>query len=347
MNQLLLALQGDEEACTALAKRYHGQACGVMLLALSYRENMSLDGLFDMACGLGTLTIRLPKAVAVLCNSPDAILLTTLFHRTLERFQQEHPEIRCCCGSAPLDWGNGRSSFRKADQLLSLALALDLPLLTEPLTLEQRQFDTRLETMRRRLQEELVEHRLTLERCASLKLTLAEFPHSSRYSVAIALLEACIADNEARQASLKLISDAGPENVSETFSIALQMLGDLGSAAPAPTTELIQRARDVMQARFSEAISLSSLAEELHITPAYLSSLFHREMRLSYSEFLLKLRMEDAARRLLEDPQIKVYEVGEAVGFPSAKHFAHVFREYYHLTPKEYRDRNAIGRRLD
>jgi len=61
-------------------------------------------------------------------------------------------------------------------------------------------------------------------------------------------------------------------------------------------------------------------------------------MGQSYSQYLLQLRMEDAARRLLGDPAAKIQDIAQAVGFPSAKHFTHVFRQYYRLSPREYRE---------
>lgn len=342
-DQLLLALEGDAAASLPLAQRFAGQSCGLMLLCPAYGEESSLAGLFEEARGLGALTVRFPSAVGALCVSRDALLTPTLCRHTLEGFLRKRPDLRLCCGCAPLDWKDGQNGYREAERLLSLAMALDLPFLTEPLPLAQKQAHTRLETMRRLLAEALAQGRLSQERCASLAAALGEFPQSARFSAAMALLEDCAAETEARLAAQKLLGDAGWAGASEAFPQALQTLCGAALLSPPPSSELIQRARDVMQARFAQAISLSSLAEELRVTPAYLSSLFHREMGLSYSQFLLKLRMEDAARRLMENPEAKVYEVGEAVGFPSAKHFAHVFRAYYRLTPKEYRDRNGRG----
>lgn len=84
--------------------------------------------------------------------------------------------------------------------------------------------------------------------------------------------------------------------------------------------------------------SLTSVAEELGVTAAYLSTVFHREMGSSYSQTLLRIRMENAAK-LLSDTHLKVREIVQAVGFPSAKHFTHVFGQYFHCSPVEFRTR--------
>ena len=102
------------------------------------------------------------------------------------------------------------------------------------------------------------------------------------------------------------------------------------------TDGLAQRALSYIQRHFSDPISLTSVAEEIGVSPAYLSTVFHREIGTSYSRMLLKIRMEEAARQLTQTNQ-KVQQIAQNVGFFSAKHFAHVFRAYYHCSPVEFR----------
>ena len=102
------------------------------------------------------------------------------------------------------------------------------------------------------------------------------------------------------------------------------------------TEGLAQRALSYIQQHFSDPISLTSVAEEMGVSPAYLSTVFHREIGASYSRTLLKFRMEEAARQLIQTNQ-KVQQIAQNVGFFSAKHFTHVFHEYYHYSPVEFR----------
>ena len=102
------------------------------------------------------------------------------------------------------------------------------------------------------------------------------------------------------------------------------------------TGSLAQRALSYIQQHFSNPISLTSVAEEIGVSPAYLSTVFHREIGASYSRTLLRIRMEEAARQLTQT-SLKVQQIAQNVGFFSAKHFTHVFREYYHCPPMEYR----------
>ncbi len=108
------------------------------------------------------------------------------------------------------------------------------------------------------------------------------------------------------------------------------------------TDGLAQRALSYIQQHFSDPISLTSVAEEMGVSPAYLSTVFHREIGTGYSRTLLRFRMEEAARQLTRTNR-KVQQIAQNVGFYSAKHFTHVFREYYHCSPMEYRLSHGAG----
>ena len=93
----------------------------------------------------------------------------------------------------------------------------------------------------------------------------------------------------------------------------------------------------VLQHRYSdETLSLNTLAEQLGVTPNYLSSLFRREMGITFSAYLENYRME-RAKDLLRDVRHKVYEVASAVGYGDARHFGKVFKSHTGRTPLEFR----------
>lgn len=99
---------------------------------------------------------------------------------------------------------------------------------------------------------------------------------------------------------------------------------------------LAQRALQYIQQHFSDPISLTAVADEMGVSSAYLSTVFHREIGAGYSRTLLKIRMEEAAWQLTRT-NLQVQQIAQNVGFVSAKHFTHAFRECYSLSPMEYR----------
>ncbi len=103
---------------------------------------------------------------------------------------------------------------------------------------------------------------------------------------------------------------------------------------------LVQRARTYIRAHFTEPLSLNEVANTLAVNPAYLSSIFKSERGESYSKFILRLRMERAALLLRTYSAGKVNDIALEVGCSSTKHFYTVFKDYFGVTPNEYRNQN-------
>lgn len=132
------------------------------------------------------------------------------------------------------------------------------------------------------------------------------------------------------------IASLSPDSVSEQFRNYLSAVA--GDTAEEPET-LADRATEYIYAHFCEPIALSDIAEELDVSPAYLSSVFHSVRGESYSKFILKLRMERAALLLEKCPNTKIYHIAEQIGYASSKHFNGVFKKYYGMTPNEFREK--------
>lgn len=116
--------------------------------------------------------------------------------------------------------------------------------------------------------------------------------------------------------------------------------GEKGLEIKGPNlSSLTMNVQEYLHAHFTESVSLSIIADVFHVTPAYLSALFHREMGESYSKYLMRIRMENAVVKLQMNPGARMYDVARQVGFVSSKHFANAFRKFFGETPKEYRER--------
>ena len=81
---------------------------------------------------------------------------------------------------------------------------------------------------------------------------------------------------------------------------------------------------------------MTTIAEELGLSPVYLSELFKQQTGITFRTHLLQARM-GAAVRLLKDPTLKVYEVSYQVGYNKVEHFVKLFKKEYGMTPSEYR----------
>ena len=338
------ALSGSREAAQTLAEKAKGKACGLLVLAPSLamkpcQRNTALDQLkAAVQSGVSPLCARLSRMVAVLCASEDPLLVERDCRAAVRLMHEHHLQLRARCGYVPFDYAAPNTSLGAAQEELDLALALDEPSLPHPLQYAHFQAKGKLAAMKEELHKALSSGAAAEETSVWLQGLLREFNPEARLTVLMGLLDDLEADGDLRSAVLDLHAEREQEGDAPAVRFVVERLFTRGKTSGKQVSALVRQALDYLQLHFCEPISLSFLAEQLCITPAYLSTLFHREMGLSYSRCLLKLRMDDACRRLLADADVRIHEVGEAVGFPSSKHFSHVFGQYFHMTPKEYRE---------
>ena len=91
---------------------------------------------------------------------------------------------------------------------------------------------------------------------------------------------------------------------------------------------------------WEETLSLKVLAEQVYLTPQYLSSLFKSCTGVTLGTFMQDYRIEQAMR-MLKDPAYRLYQISELVGYKDANYFTRVFKKKTGLTPMEYRNRHA------
>lgn len=126
--------------------------------------------------------------------------------------------------------------------------------------------------------------------------------------------------------------------------LLLRILRKRAASAPAPhTASRISAAISYMQAHFKEGITLSSLAERLHYNPTHLSTLFHRELGVTFSDYLNTLRLS-YARELLISTELKVFEVGIRCGFSSLSNFLRAFKAELGISPQKFREQGSSSR---
>lgn len=85
-----------------------------------------------------------------------------------------------------------------------------------------------------------------------------------------------------------------------------------------------------------DEITLVRLASLVYFNPSYLSRLFKQVAGMNLSEYVAEARLT-RAKRLLEDPNLKIQEVADLLGYGTATNFTRSFRKALNMTPQEYR----------
>lgn len=116
----------------------------------------------------------------------------------------------------------------------------------------------------------------------------------------------------------------------------LSVLSD--QSVPAESGDLIERALRHLHSRLNDPeLSLSALAESMHVSSAYLSRGIKQRTGETFSGCVTRLRMEQAKELLASSESVPIFDVAERVGYTSQHYFCRIFKEYTGKTPSEWR----------
>ncbi|WP_168735456.1 response regulator transcription factor [Cohnella fermenti] len=109
------------------------------------------------------------------------------------------------------------------------------------------------------------------------------------------------------------------------------------SGAEIGERKLAEEIRRFIEVGYAEPISLSLLSDKFHASPQHISTVFHKHIGTPYVKYMTRVRMDNAARLLAGNPEMRVVEVAERIGYANVKHFTYVFKKHFGKTPGEYR----------
>ena len=80
------------------------------------------------------------------------------------------------------------------------------------------------------------------------------------------------------------------------------------------------------------------VAKAVHTSSCYFCKLFRRATGLTFTEYVVRVRLESVKEMLLK-PHVRVSEAAYAAGFQSLSQFNRTFRRIEGESPSGYRDR--------
>lgn len=96
----------------------------------------------------------------------------------------------------------------------------------------------------------------------------------------------------------------------------------------------IIRIKEEIEDKYSEPITVQSIADDLHISPYYLMHLFKEEEGKTFNQYLTEIRM-NKAMQMLKTGEYKVYEIAEMLGYKDTTYFSYIFKKTTGHTPRE------------
>ncbi|AEB30929.1 two-component response regulator [Carnobacterium sp. 17-4] len=101
---------------------------------------------------------------------------------------------------------------------------------------------------------------------------------------------------------------------------------------------LAKQSYDYLVKHYSDSsLSLKQVSKQMLISPSYFSSLFKKENGLSFTDALVKIRMEKAKEHLLTTDH-KIFEIAIDSGYTDQHYFSYCFKKYFGESPNKIRE---------
>ncbi|MDD4081461.1 MAG: response regulator [Eubacteriales bacterium] len=154
-----------------------------------------------------------------------------------------------------------------------------------------------------------------------------------------ASLEASFPESYVRQMRRLLTTGTFAQAMAALGGSIREIKGILGKQYQVEQRRIIAMAKAHMHAHFQRDLTLESVARQIQMSPAYFSHVFKQETGQNFLAHLTELRIEHAKKLLLEQPQLRIFEVAESAGYQDVRYFSRVFKTQTSFTPGVYRER--------
>ncbi|WP_438491856.1 response regulator [Paenibacillus sp. IHBB 3054] len=100
--------------------------------------------------------------------------------------------------------------------------------------------------------------------------------------------------------------------------------------------KLIEEIKAYIEVELENNVMLRDAAIHFSFSPNHLGQIFYDETGMYFSDYV-SIRRVERVKLLLGDPKLKVYEAAHQVGYKNLSHFSKQFKDYYGVSPGDYR----------
>jgi AraC family transcriptional regulator of arabinose operon len=108
--------------------------------------------------------------------------------------------------------------------------------------------------------------------------------------------------------------------------------------APAGIPQPFLQLKGYIGAHLQQRLTLTELAQQLHLSVPYFCGQFKRYFGISAGEYLIRSRLQHAVY-LLHDANVPIAQVAQLSGYHDTFHFSKQFKQYYRISPRAFRQR--------
>lgn len=112
-------------------------------------------------------------------------------------------------------------------------------------------------------------------------------------------------------------------------------------------SDIMSRAKRFIQDNYSNPeLTLGSVASYVELNEKYFSSRFTKEVGNTFSNYVTEVRIRKA-KELMDNTNLKMYEISEKVGYNNVEHFTRVFKKVCKISPGAYKKSEIPGEKSE
>lgn len=100
---------------------------------------------------------------------------------------------------------------------------------------------------------------------------------------------------------------------------------------------VVEHTKSILEKEYDHNFELERLADTVGMNASYLSRLFKVKTGQTITDYLISIRIAKAKVLLIEQPDLKNYEIAEKVGYSDPVYFNKLFKKICGMTPKDYK----------
>ena len=99
--------------------------------------------------------------------------------------------------------------------------------------------------------------------------------------------------------------------------------------------EIIRHAQQYISAHIREKLSVRLIAQQVDVSPSYLTVLFQKNLQISPGEYIRRIKLQES-KQMIRENNLNFTEIAAALQYPPVHHFPRQFKEKFGITPTEY-----------
>ena len=99
--------------------------------------------------------------------------------------------------------------------------------------------------------------------------------------------------------------------------------------------EIIRHAQQYISAHIREKLSVRLIAQQMDVSPSYLTVLFQKNLQISPGEYIRRIKLQES-KQMIRENNLNFTEIAAALQYSTVHHFSRQFKEKFGITPTEY-----------